>query len=275
MTTLYNNFEGGTSTTTVSTGNSGGVSGNAFDSVSVGATASLQFSSAQAAHGTLSMLVQNGASSSSAHADWTTSMGTQATIYWRAYCYMPGSAGSAWRMIQAETTGSHVGSVFISGTTIHLSYGSGFTSAGTLTTPVPTGQWFRLEGYFTGDSSAGAVSASLYTVTDSVTPAETKTFTGLNTGSPMNQYQFGQLANASSLGPFYLDDIAVSSTGPIGPFTYPYLGNMTLDYLDYVDLLTSQTLVAVPGGSYIMLAVNSRAGLTVPPPDNLWSRQGT
>lgn len=51
---------------------------------------------------------------------------------------------------------------------------------------------------------------------------------------------------------------------------FAYYGHLTLDYLDYVDTRTGHTLIAVPGGSYSMMPVNSRAGLTIPPPDHRW-----
>lgn len=53
--------------------------------------------------------------------------------------------------------------------------------------------------------------------------------------------------------------------------TYKYYGHMVLYYLDYLDVTTQVVLVAVPGNSYLMQAVNSRAGLTVPPPDGRWN----
>ena len=52
---------------------------------------------------------------------------------------------------------------------------------------------------------------------------------------------------------------------------YQYLGHVQAYYLDYLDVLTQKTLSAVPGGSYSMVPVNSRAGLTVPPPDHSWN----
>jgi hypothetical protein len=56
------------------------------------------------------------------------------------------------------------------------------------------------------------------------------------------------------------------------PAGYLYLGYGwgVLYYLDYVDLVTSETLRAVTGNSYSMQAVSSRAGLTDPPPDGRW-----
>ena len=59
-----------------------------------------------------------------------------------------------------------------------------------------------------------------------------------------------------------------SSGSPSGPFTY--IGHVPAFYLDYLDVLTQETLSVVPGGAYPLIAVNSRAGLTVPPPDNCW-----
>ena len=51
---------------------------------------------------------------------------------------------------------------------------------------------------------------------------------------------------------------------------FQYVGPYPLCYLDYLDVITRETLSVVPGGSYSMIAVNSRAGLTVPPPDHRW-----
>ena len=56
-------------------------------------------------------------------------------------------------------------------------------------------------------------------------------------------------------------------------FSYPlylYAGPWPLTYLDYLDTVTGHTLTVAPGGFYSMAAVNSRAGLTVPPPDSRW-----
>ena len=58
------------------------------------------------------------------------------------------------------------------------------------------------------------------------------------------------------------------TSGGAGPFRY--LGHVQAYYLDYLDVLTQKTLSAVPGGFYSMTPVNSRAGLTIPPPDNCW-----
>ena len=56
--------------------------------------------------------------------------------------------------------------------------------------------------------------------------------------------------------------------------SWQYIGPWPLSYLDYIDLVTSRTLSVTPGGQYAMRAVNSRAGLTIPPPDNRWQGDG-
>jgi len=66
-----------------------------------------------------------------------------------------------------------------------------------------------------------------------------------------------------------LDGAPGSTAGP-----FEYIGPWPLFYLDYLDVLTQETLSVVPGGSYTMVAVNSRAGLTVPPPDHRWLGAG-
>jgi len=62
--------------------------------------------------------------------------------------------------------------------------------------------------------------------------------------------------------------------GPSTSGGFEYIGPYPLFYLDYLDAFTQETLSVVPGGSYSMMAVNSRAGLTVPPPDHRWLGAG-
>lgn len=52
------------------------------------------------------------------------------------------------------------------------------------------------------------------------------------------------------------------------PDSYNYLGASQLGYPAYADLDTGRMLVAEPGGTYGMRAVE--AGLSVPPPDGRW-----
>lgn len=52
------------------------------------------------------------------------------------------------------------------------------------------------------------------------------------------------------------------------PQAYAYTGTDTRGYVSYADLDTGRMLVADPGGTYGMRAVE--AGLAIPPPDGRW-----
>lgn len=216
MTTLLNGFEGGTSGTTISAANSGGASGNPFDTVTIQATCTAAYDATHAAHGSLSAKFATGATTGTSLAEWTTSEGTQTTIYYRLYAYFTAGASPDARIFAARSGASHAASFLVHGTTLEISYTAGFTSQN-FATPLPVNTWFRIAGYVIGDPSAGAISASLYLPMDSPTPLETKTVTGVNTVGALTQYWFGQSNNSASSGPFWLDDVGISSTGPLGP----------------------------------------------------------
>ena len=63
--------------------------------------------------------------------------------------------------------------------------------------------------------------------------------------------------------------------GMAGTAGYPmwiYIGlPLAACYLDYLDLTVPRTLSVVTGQWYAMLVANSRAGLTIPPPDHRWA----
>jgi hypothetical protein len=53
---------------------------------------------------------------------------------------------------------------------------------------------------------------------------------------------------------------------------YAYTGYATLGYADYADTATDRMLVASPGGSYGIRAIDGMA--PVPPPDGRWATAG-
>ncbi len=52
------------------------------------------------------------------------------------------------------------------------------------------------------------------------------------------------------------------------PEAYTFTGHQRLGYFGYLDTESQKMLVADPGGSYAIKAVD--AGLAVPPPDGRW-----
>src|SRR6266851_3113313 len=112
---LTNSAEGITpSGTTVTTANSGGASGNAFDAVTVTSSGQTCASdNAQAAHGALSIKLATGATAAGTFVRWTTSMGTQTTIWFRVYAYYQANPGSSVRLWNATASGTSCGSVLV------------------------------------------------------------------------------------------------------------------------------------------------------------------
>lgn len=217
MTLLQNNAEGGTSGTTVTTGNSGGVSGNAFDAVNIGTGAAVTFDNTHAAHGGLSYNVSVGATSANANLQWSTSMGAQTTIWFRAYYYLTANFSVAHRIFECTTSGTLVGSVELSTTGKIIMQNTAAAAVLTSTNSVPLNQWFRVEGFITGSATVGQLSFSLYSTQDSQLALESQTSTATQntTGSP-DTYLFG-IIGTTSTGPYWIDEPAISNTGLIGP----------------------------------------------------------
>ncbi len=218
MTTLVNSFEGGSNTTTISTGNSGGVSGNAFDSVTIGALAGVTFSSTHAAHGFLSCAIATGSPGANALLTWTTSL-TATTVpqaWFRAYFYLTAYSGNL-RVIRVQNAGTLCGAVAFNASAKVSLLDSAGTGQKTSTTTLPANQWFRIEGFVIGSASVGQVQAQIYLAEDSPTPTETLTTAAtLNTTGAMNRVDFGNPASVASFT-YWLDDVGASTTGYIGP----------------------------------------------------------
>lgn len=217
---LANNAEGGTSGTTVTTGNSGGASVNAFDVVTIGTSSAVTFDNGHAAHGSLAykMAVPVGVANISSVA-WTTSLGTQTTVWFRLYLYFtsqPATFG-VWRALQGASLCAGV--VLVSDGTMQVrnaANGTVFTTASV----IPINQWFRLEGFVTGSASTGQVELKFFSSLDATVPDETQTsLANLNLRGPPNTYQAGALTSVGST--FWIDDLGVSTVGYMGPAGIP------------------------------------------------------
>lgn len=218
MTTLTNSFEGGTSGTTISAANSGGASGNAFDTVSIGASATDIFSGTHAAHGVLACSLSTPASATTSFNQWSTSMGSQAQVWFRIYLYLTANPASSFQVFEPRSAGSQAAAIIVQTSgTVKVSDASGGQITVTTTT-IPVNQWFRIEGFVTGSASAGQTQLKLFTSPDSTIPAETDTSTAThNTAGTLDTYRFGVAASIASIGPFWMDSIGLSNTGPLGP----------------------------------------------------------
>lgn len=221
MTVLVNNFEEGTSGTTISTGNSGGSGSNAFDGVSIGTSCTLTFDNTHAAHGSLALKVALGATAASDYVLWSTSLGSVTQAWFRQYLYFTATPSTfPYVMGFQESGGTTVAAMSVNGSGNLVFDDSTFTAQITTTAAIPLNQWFRIEGFVVGSATVGQLSLSLYDTMDSTSATETHT-TGatLNTAGQVGQVSFGQLFSQGTSTTWWVDDVGVSTTGLLGPVT--------------------------------------------------------
>lgn len=218
----YNNAEGGTLGATVTTANSGVPSGNPWDSVVIGTSASAVFDNTHVAHGGMAYKIATGATATQVLLKWTETSGVP-LVYFRLYIYMT-SNSTAVRAVEYRTGtggGSAGPSVLVTGTGALQLQDATFTTQITFTNHVPLNQWVRIEGFFTADPANGQMSASLFTSMDALIPAETHSGSGFNTSAAgttvFTQFWFGQASSVANTPALWLDDLALSATAPIGP----------------------------------------------------------
>jgi hypothetical protein len=227
---LSNSFEGGTNGTAITTGNSGGASGDAFSSVqtSLGVP---KFSNAHAHGGSMAMAIAQGASwDSFPLVIWSMN---EPTVYVRMYVWIPPAmvgSGNNWVVCQglggAEFTvycpASGQGSVSFS-----TSGGSGFSGSGAVAVTLAPSKWFRIEAMIsTLPGPWGSVQMRAFTTTpESDNPSGDSGQNLLSSGTPAattTSVSFGAGQKWGGIGAFlndtgYIDDVAVSTAGWIGP----------------------------------------------------------
>ena len=216
-----NNAEGGTNATSVTTGNSGGESGDSFQVVSMPGGSALTFDASEVAHGLMAYKYVL-SSPVSANFGWIFNA-SQSRLYGRVYL----------RLTDYPATQEQGLVVFMSGG----SYAAGFTvnSSGFLmlrgrrggivdqlvvsTWAVPLNAWFRLEWDFTLHSTEGELAVHYFALPDSITPDNTISRTSLaldNTSA--DRMLLGAIGTSYADGKtVWFDDLNVNTTGLPGP----------------------------------------------------------
>lgn len=211
-----NTLEGGTNATSITTANSGGASGNAFDYAFIGSGVTLAYENAQKMHGSLSMAVQTVAAAAS-YAGWNI---TNRKFWGRFYIYRPALETANTRIAAAYGTAPATASrAFIrianGGKLVACDSASAilWTSANVL----PASQWIRIEFMMDCDASAGQFNLSYYNTPDGTTPTESFSSTATqNLGGVPADFLFGVPIGQANVGKIWYDDMALSLTGPLG-----------------------------------------------------------
>jgi Putative Ig domain len=218
---LYNNFEGGTNGTTITTGNSGGSSGHAWDVATV-TNGSLVYSNTQAAHGGLSGAMSTNNTGGVAYIGWTTSLGTVTSLYGRFNIYLTAYPTTVDANVQMKGTGSSsAGNVQIDTTGHIIAQTNTFTNAFAFVNAIPLNQWVRVEWYLLGGSAGNAqFTINYYASLDSTQITETHTDTTFawgGTGGTIDEMDFGWTNTHANQPTIYMDDLAMSPVQFLGP----------------------------------------------------------
>lgn len=213
---LTNSAEGGTSGTTVTAGNSGGASGDAWDTV-LSTSGTCAYDNTQAAHGALSLKQATAGTAASIQMQWDTSIASVARVYGRVY-YRYSSTTLALDVCRVRSgLSNQVARLTVTATTGLLQLRNGAnTTVATSTTALSINTWYRLEFDF---RPGGAVtnSASIY-LGDSVVPLESiSASSSYSTDTDCGQFHVGNLSSTANVGNRWFDDIAISDQGWLGP----------------------------------------------------------
>ena len=230
MASVSNSAEGGTNTTDVTTANSGGASGNAFNLVQIGAGANVKFSSTKTMHGALAYQIATRATAANTGILWSNASLLGTTLYSRCYFNfdaLPGVTNSRMQEWFDQSFGTaFAGWGIVTGTNFLRIYGPTNTTLTTGTNAVAANTWYRAECKVTLGTPNTASNATIelrWYLGESTTAIETlgpSTFTavGTITGICPGRFGCGAIANYPTSTDFiYYDTLAASDVDWIGP----------------------------------------------------------
>lgn len=213
-----NSFEGGSNGTTVTTGNSGGASGDAFDNAPTpGAGGVMTYSTAQAAHGSLSMTTSTGVGSALAYAGYT--LATTSADTCRTYCRFVSLPSAQQNFVRYLSTGSQALRVNCTTSGLIEVRNAANNVVGTTTSAISAGSWFRLELQSTWSTTVGAVTLRLYLSPDSTTISDSLTLTSLVLTASANEIRYGVGSSMANAVQVWYDDLAIEGATWHGPAT--------------------------------------------------------
>ena len=216
---LSNTFESGQPDgTVISAGNSGGGAGTAFSVI----TGSPTYSVTHVKAGSLAMSVDTTGTYAETHVAWTGLGSFTTNVWFRTYMYLTANPVATQPRLLCARTSAAANSGFVTMTTAGLlqSMNAAQAGSGTGTVPVALNQYIRVEWRILSSTTVGESEWWLYNTPEAPIGSfddHTNT-TGMVLGANTDGIRYGA---ATATGPanfhFWMDDVAVSSTGQVGP----------------------------------------------------------
>lgn len=224
---ISNTFEGGTNNVTISAANSGGASGTAVASIVASGGSTVQFSSAFAKRGTLSMRCTY-ANTQAGYAVWNFSpTATTTRIAIRFYIYVPTGESISTQdlmIVRNAANTSSVCTVGLNSTGRLILKNNAGTTRVTANQPIPFDTWIRVEfSVKVGTTTSNGALEISYYLGDSTTPEQASPlFSGAaeNLGTAaIGTLRLGSAALVGSVRSIYYDDFAAAelASGFLGP----------------------------------------------------------
>jgi hypothetical protein len=214
---LNNTFEGGSNGTTLtagSGGNTGGASGDFFDTVTIGASCTETFATSSAFHGGLGLQITQPVTAAATFVEWNTQLGTVTSTVWgRVYLRLSaGSFSTALAFARTLNGATIAGQVIItSAAKVRCQDNLAATAVGAVTVAVNT--WYRIEWMVTiGSGATQTVQAKLY-LGDADGDLETITLGSATTQTQATKVQLGECTGPIPSSTLDLDAFNVNLTG--------------------------------------------------------------
>lgn len=218
MPTLDNTAEGGVEDTAVTTGNSGGASGNAFDVVSTGGSGAITFDNEHARGNRAFKVI--GDTANACYLTYMSSLGTVAEAWGRLYLYMTASPGATTGIVRLRVAAAQVARITLdTGRHLQIRRADNNTLA-TMVAAVSLNQFVRVEWHCLATAAGGDIECRLYDAADSATITEQLSDTNAALANNLDEVNIGH-HNASPATTFWLDDVQVNTTGWPGPAVTP------------------------------------------------------
>ena len=223
MAATSNTFEGLSNGTGITSGNSGGASGDAFDLMTLGSGATATADTSKSAHGSVSMKLATGVSAADCVAEWTTKIGSQTVNYGRAYLWIGSNPGTNHRLFDLVASPNLCGAIYLTTTGKLQPVDTGGGQMTITTNSVALSQWIRIEWKYTASTTVGQAEIRLYNTADSTTATETQvSAASFNTQASFNEYRFGAAGDPMPANrTVWYDDIGLSTVDFLGPAATP------------------------------------------------------